>query len=57
VHQPGRHFERLAGETHPRHRIERIAVVPATLVEIATRLIGKHHRIDVERIDQPTMDP
>ena len=56
VHQPGRDLDRFAAEGDPRHRVQPVALDAAVIVEIAARLVGQQHRIDVQRVDQPAIE-
>ena len=52
VHQPGGHFQRLTRKANPLQRRHLVAGFAAVQIKISARLIGKHHRLNVERIDE-----
>jgi hypothetical protein len=53
MHDPGRNLQRFAGETHARKGFQTRPLVAANVVEIGSRLVGKQHRLGVERVDEP----
>jgi hypothetical protein len=51
VHQPRGDFQRLARKYNSRHRIKISAVAQPSPIKIGSRLIGKHHRLDMQRVN------
>ena len=52
MHDPRRHLQQFAGETDADERLQRAAVVAASIVEIGACLVGEQHRLRVKAVDQ-----
>lgn len=56
MHQAGGDLQRLAGKADPRHRFERVTILPADPVEIAARGFRQGHHLGIKAIDQLALE-